>query len=250
MEKQFYQVIVDGVFEALKDKNFKIETFEKGEYFTNGEKAFMIDFDDAKSLICLKTATLEEGEGVEFKEISSWLMGEDATDRDKQSITNDFVETALEAIGAKATVTGVKKVEMPSKKKKADSIDVESFSARFLAICPAHKDEYKQNILQYGEFMYDDFFKKNGVAELEYVLNEGNARHISKYFEWLNVGFNNGDQPVRATVVYSILCTALLENSKNKKQIEAQLEKYKYLNAAVKNAMEILKSKKNQEKYL
>ena len=23
MEKQFYQVIVDGVFEALKDKNFK-----------------------------------------------------------------------------------------------------------------------------------------------------------------------------------------------------------------------------------
>lgn len=250
MEKQFYQVIIDGVFDALKDKNFKVENFEKGEYFTNGEKAFMIEFDDAKSLISLKSATLEEGEGVEFKEISSWLLGEDATDRDKQSITNDFVDTALENLGAKATVSGVKKVEMPSKKKKADSVDIESFTARFLAICPDHKDEYKQNILDYGEFLYDDFFKKNGVLELENVLNEGNARHISKYFEWLNVGFSNGEQTVRATVVYSILCTALMSESKNKKQIEAQLEKFAYLNVAVKNTMDILKSKKNQNKYL
>ena len=95
MDKQFYQVITDGVFEALKDKSYKLETFEKGEYFSNGEKAFMIDYDEEKSLISLKTAILEEGEGVEFKELSSWLMGEDATDRDLLSIKNDL---ALEFI--------------------------------------------------------------------------------------------------------------------------------------------------------
>jgi len=122
MDKQFYQVVTDGVFEVLKEKGYKLETFEKGEYFANGEKAFMIDYNDEKSLISLKTALLEEGEGVEFKELSSWLMGEDATERDLLSIKNDFVDTTLENIGAKQSSTGVKKVEMPSKKKKADTI--------------------------------------------------------------------------------------------------------------------------------
>ena len=250
MEKEFYKVITDGVFEVLKEKGYKLETFEKGEYFSNGEKAFMIDFDDAKSLISLKTAMLEEGEGVEFKELSSWLMGEDATDRDKQSIKNDFVDTALENIGAKATVTGVKKVEMPSKKKKADTVDIESFAARFLAVFPAHKEAYKQNILEYGEFLYDDFFRNYGVEEINNVMQEGNKRHISKYFELLNLGYTAGEQTVGATVVYSILCTALLSDTPFKKQIEMQLEKHMYLEKAVKNAMELLKSKKNQEKYL
>lgn len=250
MDKQFYQVVTDGVFEALKDKGYKLETFEKGEYFTNGEKAFMIDYNDEKSLISLKTALLEEGEGVEFKELSSWLMGEDATERDLLSIKNDFVDTTLENIGAKQSSTGVKKVEMPSKKKKADTIDIESFAARFLAVFPAHKDAYKQNILKYGEFLYDDFFRIYGVQEIENVMAEGNKRHISKYFELLNLGYTNGEQTVGSTIVYSILCTSLLSETAYKKQIEAQLEKHVYLYKAVRNALELLKSKKNREKYL
>ena len=158
MDKANYQLIIDGIFEVLKAKEFKKETFEGGEYFTDGKKAFMVDYDDEKQLISLKTALLEEGEGVEWKELSSWLMGEDATERDKESIKNDFADSVLEQLGAKAGVKGVQKVEMPSKKKNADSIDIESFAARFLSIFPAHKDEYKANVSKYGEFLYDDFF--------------------------------------------------------------------------------------------
>lgn len=250
MDKANYQLIIDGIFEVLKAKEFKKETFEGGEYFTDGKKAFMVDYDDEKQLISLKTALLEEGEGVEWKELSSWLMGEDATERDKESIKNDFADSVLEQLGAKAGVKGVQKVEMPSKKKNADSIDIESFAARFLSIFPAHKDEYKANVSKYGEFLYDDFFSKAGVAELQNVLAEGNKRHISKYFELLNLSYVNGEQNVAATIVYSILCGISFSDKPYEKEMELQLQKYPHLNTALRNAKAVLKSEKAKAKYL
>lgn len=250
MDKANYQLIIDGIFEVLKAKEFKKETFEGGEYFTDGKKAFMVDYDDEKQLISLKTALLEEGEGVEWKELSSWLMGEDATERDKESIKNDFADSVLEQLGAKAGVKGVQKVEMPSKKKNADSIDIESFAARFLSIFPAHKDEYKANVSKYGEFLYDDFFSKAGVAELQNVLAEGNKRHISKYFELLNLSYVNGEQNVAATIIYSILCGISFSDKPYEKEMELQLQKYPHLNTALINAKAVLKSEKAKAKYL
>lgn len=249
MDKENYKIISDGVFEILKSKNFNIEKFEKGEYFTDGKKAFMVDYDDEKQLIILKTALLEEGEGVAWKGLSSWLMDDNATDRDKESIKNDFCDSVLEALGAKAGAKGVQKIEMPSKKKNADSIDIESFAARFLAIFPEHKDEYKQNVAKYGEFLYDDFFRKAGVKELQNVFEEGNKRHIAKYFELLNNAYANGEQSVAATVVYTILCGVIYSNKPYEKELELQLQKYPYLNTAVRNAKMILKNDKVKAKY-
>lgn len=250
MEKSNYQLIFDGVFSAIKDKNFKIESFDGGEYFSDGKKAFMIDYDDDRKLILLKAATLEEGHGVEWSEISSWLMDEDAADRDKESIKNDFCDTVLEQIGAKASVTGIKKVEMPSKKKNADSIDVESFSARFLAMFPSNKTAYKENISKYGEFLYDAFYSEYGVKELQNVFEEGNKRHISKYFELLNLAYVNGEKSVASLVVYTIICGNLFSDKPYEKEIQQQLEKHVHLNTAVRNAKAILSKPKNKEKYM
>lgn len=251
MEKSFYKVIIDGVFEVLKNKDFKIEKFEKGEYFTDGKKAFIIDYDDEKKLIVLKTALLEEGEGVDWSVLSTWLMDETATDRDKEGIKNDFCDAVLETLGIKASVSGIKKVEMPSKKKKADSIDMESFSARFLAVCPDCKEAYKENILKYGEFLYDDFFRKYGVEELNKLIDGGNTRKISKYFELLNTAYINGESNVASTVVYSILCEAIFAEKAEKtvKAVDLQLEKFPYLRTALFNAKKILKSDSAREKY-
>lgn len=250
MDKENYKVISDGVFEVLKPKNFKIEKFEKGEYFSDGNKAFMVDYDDEKQLIILKTALLEEGEGVSWKELSSWLMDENATDRDKESIKNDFSDSVLEALGVKAGTKGVQKIEMPSKKKNADSIDTESLAARFLAVFPEYKDDYKQNVAKYGEFLYDDFFRSAGVEALQKVFEGSNKRHISKYFELLNNAYVNGEQSVAATVVYTILCGVIYSDKPFEKEMELQLQKYPYLNTAVRNAKMILKSEKARAKYL
>ena len=249
MDKEFYKVITDGVFEVIKPKNFRVETFDKGEYFTDGQKAFMIDYDKEKTLISLKFALLEEGEGVDFKELSSWLMDENATEQDMLSIKNDFCDSVLENLGAKPTATGVQKIEMPSKKKNADSIDTESFAARFLAIYPAHKDAYKENVSKYGEFLYDDFFSKYGVLELQNALKDGTKRQISKYFELLNLAYTNGEKNVASTVIYAIICRTLLSDKPCEREMALQLEKYPHLNKAVANAKAILKSPKMKSKY-
>ena len=130
------------------------------------------------------------------------------------------------------------------------SLDIESFAARFLSIFPAHKDEYKANVSKYGEFLYDDFFSKAGVAELQNVLAEGNKRHISKYFELLNLSYVNGEQNVAATIIYSILCGISFSDKPYEKEMELQLQKYPHLNTALRNAKAVLKSEKAKAKYL
>ena len=267
MDKQKYQLISDGVFDAIKEKGYKRENYEEGEYFADGKKAFKIsynyekeidslklipvfvnEYNDEKEMISLSTATLQEGESVEFKELSSWIMHADATERDMTSIKNDFVDTALENLGVKASVTGVKKVEMPAKKKNADNIDIESFTARFLAIFPEYKSEYKENVMKYGEFLYDEFYRVYGVLGIAKVFDEGNKRPIAKYFELLNLAYTTGEQTVSTTVVYSIICERLFSEKSYEKEMDLQLQKFPYLNKAVTIAKNILKTKK--DKYL
>lgn len=248
MDKKTYQLITDGIFEVLKSKGYKQENYEEGEYFANGEKAFKISYNDEKEMISLNTAVLQEGEGVEFRELSSWIMPADATEKDMISIKNDFVDTVLENLGQKATVTAVKKVEMPTKKKNADSMDIDSFTARFLALFPEFKGDYKENIMKYGEFLYDDFYRNYGVLCIAKVFDDGNKRPISKYFELLNLAYTSGEQTVSTTVVYSIICERLFSEKSYEKEMEPQLQKYPHLYKAVLNAKNILKTKK--AKYL
>ena len=246
MEKQFYQLITEGVFDALKAKGYKRENYEEGEYFADGKKAFKISYNEEKEMISLNSADLKEGESVEFKELSSWLLQTAATESDMTSIKNDFVDTVLENLGEKASVAGIKKVEMPTKKKNADTIDIESFTARFLAIFPEYKNEYKENIVKYGEFLYDDFYKNYGVLCIAKVFDEGNKRHISKYFELLNLAYTNGEQTVATTVVYSIICERLNSEKSYEKEMETQLQKFPHLNRAVTTVQNILKTKKSK----
>lgn len=250
MDKANYQVIFDGIFNVLKDKGFKKESFEKGEYLSNGKKAFLVDYNEDKKLIYLKSAQLEEDKGVEWSEVSSWLFDENTEDRDKETIKNDFCDSCLEQIGAKAGVRGIKKVEMPSKKKKADTIDVESFSARFLAMFPEYKDAYKENVSKYGEFMYDDFFSKYGVEAIKKVFDEGNKRHVSKYFELLNLAYVSGDEAVASTVVYSIFATIMFSEKNYEREIDGELEKLPYLKNAVRHTKSVLSSEGKRAKYL
>lgn len=249
MEKSNYKIITDGVYEVLKSKNYKIEKFEKGEYFTDSKRAFMIDYNEDKKLIVLKTAVLQEGEGVDWREISSWLFDENSDDKDKNGIKNDFCDSVLESLGDKASVAGMKKVEMPSKKKKADTIDMESFSARFLDICPQDKEAYKKNVATYSEFLYDTFFKEYGVKAVQEVIAEGNARKTSKFFELLNTSYINGEKNVASTIVYTILCGTLYSSNPCEKEIDKQLEKFPYLATAIRNAKKILSNPKTREKY-
>ncbi|MBQ2677016.1 MAG: hypothetical protein IJF54_06435 [Clostridia bacterium] len=248
MDKSNYLIITEAVEKLLFEKGFKLSSDESLEYYSNGEKAVMIEY-DAKGLLCLKSATLQEGQGVEWKVMSSWAMDEKTPDRDKSSIANDFIDSINDFMGVKLTQTRTQ-VDLPSKHLKADTVDIESFTARFLAIYPTLKDAYKQNVTLYNEFLYDEFFKTHGVATFSEVLTGGVKKNINKYMEWLSSCYTNGDNAVTTTIVYTIVAGTLIKYPTLEKAAFEYMDKYTYLKKDCVNMLNLLKKPKNAKKYL
>ena len=249
MNKEFYSVVTDLVTKTLNDNKFELKNDDGFEYYTNGSNAFAIEYNEADKQIALKHAVLKEGEGVTFKTVSYWLLDENATERDMTSIGNDFSDTVLEQLGVKATAKGLNKVELPSKNKDAETVNIEAFTARFLSIFPAYKEDYKTNVSTYGEFMYDAFFKEVGPKVVCDVVKSGNKKQVAKCFDLLNSCYVIGDQAVNSTIVCCILANAVINDESIKKDMETYLEKYNHLNLAYFHVMRVLSKPANRKKY-
>lgn len=248
MERNDYRIITDKVGKTLADKGYKLAKDGLLEYFTNGSRAFSVDYDDSSKLISLKTAVLEEEQGVDFKTLSSWLLEAGSSDADKESIANDFAETVLTALGAKKSASA--QIDMPSKKKNAQSVDMESFTARFLAVYPAHKQAYKDNVATYSSFMFDSFFAQYGVGELKNALKQDNKKSVAKIISLLNDAYINGESDVVTVVLYTILTGALLDDEQAAQTAYKHMEKYPYLSKATAMMLSVMSGKSARKKYL
>ena len=244
------KAIFDLLAEDLKAKDFSVNRDDAGEYLSNGSRAFKLGFDEAAKLVSLETAELSEGSGVEWKSISSWMIDDDATEKDIKSISNDFIDSIYELIGAKNTITSTAKVTMPTKKKKADVVDIDALSGRFLSLFPEYKDAYKDNVTKYGDFMPDTFFSEYGVKALTDVIEKSNKKQIKKYAEMLSEAYVNGTEQVTIVIVYSIFATAAANNAKVADAIPGMLTEHKHLLKAVRSINRLLSSEKSKKKYL
>lgn len=249
MDKQFYAIVTNAVEKALTSKGYTFKQDGELEYFSDDKRAFMIEYDEEKKLILLKSAVLNEGEGVDFKTVSSWYLDETYAEPDLISIGNDFSDTIYEQLGEKATAQGIKKVDMPSRDKKAETVTIDIFTARFLAIFPAYKPDYVNNVSVNGEFMYDQFFSEYGVLALKNTIKEGNARKIDKMFEMFATCYNIGDSAVNVAIVYSIMANALLDDEKLRKDVYTYMEKHKHLYSATVQMINLLSKPANRKKY-
>ncbi len=249
MDQSNYSLILDTVSALLKEKGFNFVEDDGVSYYSNGQHAVRIEYAEESKQIALQHAVLTEGKGVDWKVASSWLFTEESTEKDQMSIANDFCDSILGFLGLKASAA-VGGVDLPSKKKSVETIDIESFTARFLAIYPAYKETYKENVAKYGEFFYDAFFSQYGVTEFVTALKNGNKKQISKLFELFGTAYNKGDMTVTTTVVYTIICGALLKEPALEEDTFSYLEKYKFLKTACVNTLKLLKSTKGAKKYL
>lgn len=250
MENKFYQAACDIVAKTLTDKNFERKNDGDFEYYSDSKRAFTIEYDADKKLIMLKSAVLREGEDVDFNVVSSWMLEESAEERDLISIGNDFSDTVLEQLGEKASANGISKVDLPSKNKNAETVTVDAFTARFLAIYPAYKEEYVKNVSQYGEFMYDKFFSEFGPKVVRDVLGAGNKKQIDKMFALFNSCFVIGDVSTESTIVVCILAPALLDDEKLRRDAFTYMEKYTFLKTAVENMIAMLSKPSKRKKYM
>ena len=251
MDKSFYSSILNGIENLLKEKGYHRTVDADLEYFTNGERAVTVEYDEKDKLLRLKNAVLEEGSEVKWNEMSAWFLDENSTEADKKSIENDFVDSLSELIGVKtSTLINQQQVDLPSKRAKADTIDIEGMTARFLAMYPVYKDAYKENVAVYGDFLYDKFFTDYAVPELRKALQADNKKQINKQIDLYNTCYLKGDEAVVTTVVYTVLGGALLGDAKLAENAWAYMDKAQYLKSAVQQMLKVLSSEKNRKKYL
>ncbi|MGN0114160.1 MAG: hypothetical protein ACI396_02420 [Acutalibacteraceae bacterium] len=251
MDNQFYSLIIDAVEKTMSEKGITLNTdSEDINFYTDGKRAFRITYDEKQKLVKLEFALLKEGEGVDFKTVSSWLFDDNSTEGDAKSIGNDFSDTVLEQLGEKATAQGVRKVEMPSKDKNAETVTIDSFTARFLAVFTAYKPDYVKNVSDYGEFMYDKFYTEFGVKALRDTMESNNKKQINKMFELLNNCYVIGDSATCTTIVCCIIVPAIIDDEKLKRDVMVHLEKYTFLTQAVNSVLQLLSSGKKRSKYM
>lgn len=251
MNNQFYPLLTEIVEKTMSEKGIVLNTdSEDINFYSDGKRAFRIVYDDKSKLVKLEFALLKEGEGVDFKTVSSWLFDDNSTERDAQSIGNDFSDTVLEQLGEKATAQGIRKVEMPSKDKNAETVTIDSFTARFLAVFTAYKPDYVKNVSDNGEFMYDDFYTEFGVKAFRETMNSSNKKQINKMFELLNNCYVIGDSATCTTIVYCIIVPAIIDDEKLKRDAMVCLEKYTFLNQSVNSVLQLLAKRRNREKYM
>lgn len=145
-------------------------------------------------------------------------------DRDVKYICDEFAETITNMYSSKREREGGKKLPTPVSKAKAKSgalsYDANTLGSRFTQnICPALRDEYKNNIDLYGEFLAEDFFVNHGNKVVLDIIRKNDKIQMRKLFNLLNDIYEDGTNDTQSLVAVTILGSIssepeLLENAR------------------------------------
>lgn len=234
--EQLSGIIESGAFTANDEKTI----------YTNDRLSFKISHDEEKKLLLLDVAGVNDsGEVGAFENASSWLFENPEDLRDAESAGLDFLDTLKGKLGIRFARTGKNgEIAMPSKEKTGNSINIEGFCAKALAVYPQFKDDYKNHISHYGSLLYIDFFKTTLMPKVGEVLDENNKKNIKKLFALLNELYTEGDRTVQNVVAGVVLCGAVAESESRYSTALEALEEMPYLKTAFVNIVSRYKKDK------
>ncbi len=218
MDNKYY----DNVIKEMKPFFEEAGITEKDGIFYASEKAYSVSYDQEHQLYVLASAPLNEGQLGEFTTIDSWLFDDSQTARDAASVGNGFVATLRKDLGIKPQSFFESLVNLPTVSKDGN-IDISSFTKKVLDVFPALKDEYKNHISIYGNFLYLNFFGEHLVPRLAKLFEEGNRKQIKKFYDILSDAYEKGDRDTTNTCVM-ILAAAGYENEKATANIKEMLK--------------------------
>lgn len=202
MENSGYIRIVDTMADFFRTNALNSVEFDDGKVFANSSKAFRVSYNEQKKLVTLSVADVLENGLSQFSVLSSWIFDENSNEKDVRSISNDFEESIMSALGQKKTVD--RRVDMPQANKDGDRTP-EALAQKLLAVFPPLKNDYAEHIEKYNEFYYDEFFTEKVVPEICKFLDTSDKKKISKLVTMLDEMYVDGTPDTSATVAYTIL---------------------------------------------
>ena len=230
MVEQAYDIIMSEIKPALEKKGLKSTQSDDGEVFANEEIAVKIRYEADSSQFKLVCGEVNGDDFGDFFTKSTWLFDDNSDERRAKSIGIDFKETLDEILGIKkGNIRQGGGISMPERAGKNDTVNLEGFTNRVLALFPKYKDEYKNHMEKYGEFLYCNFFKTSAAIEVREMIKNNDRKMIAKTFKMLKEMYSNGNCDVDRVITYSILAEAAKGEEKVLEEILRQTEEDKHM---------------------
>lgn len=201
--------ISDRVEKALAPQGFTKQKIQGNDneivsLFTSEANAYsVIYFRDKKHMVMRHCAMTDDGPDNDWKVLATWMLDpETDTQKEADSIANDFVDNCSGVAAAKRIKATKKKRKKSEDEGNADPIFL---AKRFVALFPELKEEIKQEEDCYYPFRGVTFTRASIVPRLENLLNTGTKAQIEKAVALLDTQYQNGDADTRSIITIVIL---------------------------------------------
>ena len=219
----------------LSEQGFKAG--ENGE-FSNDTKKVLVAYDEEKQMYRFSIADIDG----DYKEVSAWLFDDSQNAKDASSVGIDFAATLRKELGIIAKRVGNNNIELPSASK-SGNMTVTGFAKKMLDVYPTMKEEYKEHIAVYGNFLYINFFGESLVPNLKNTFENGSKKQIKKLYDVFEDAYLKGDKDT-VNILVAVLCAAAYKNENITAAIREMLEVDKHFLASFDNILPIFHKNK------
>lgn len=207
-----YRLMEKGLSEQTKELGFSKVKTQDGQLAYKSEKGlFRVSYDEKANIMSLECAYEDRGEDTAYETISKSLFElENSDDRDCRSYANEVADE-IRSLFASRKKVDLDKIKMPkavSRSKAKNGVisyDVDSLANRFGVLYPDLKNDIKQNISDYGEFLPETFFKETGTPRVLEVIRNGSEADRKKLFKMLGEVYEDGTNEVQDIIGVTIL---------------------------------------------
>lgn len=217
MDNKYFENVINELNPFFEENGI----IAKDDMFVSDTKAISVKYEEERQMYTLSIAEINDGAIGEFSEINAWLFDDSQNAKDASSVGIDFANTLRKEFGIKHTRAVNTNISLPTAVK-GDVIDISSFAKKMLDIFPALKDEYKNHISIYGNFLYLNFFGEHLVPRLVRLFEEGTKKQIKKFYDVAEDVYVKGDKDTVNTMI-AVLAAAAHKNEKTTAAIKEML---------------------------
>ena len=203
--------VIEGMSETLDKNGFtKFDTKADDVFaFESAKGTLKITFDEDKVYLFTSDTPYEETPEDSFKKIALSLIDADSTASDIRYIANDFSETIDSKFGTKSVVKRNNYKAPPTVSKAAvkggQSYDSSTLASKICQVYPEIRQQFKDNISEYGEFLAEDFFTKYANSLIVETIKRNDPQTMKKLFNILNEMYDDGSSEVQDVIAVTIL---------------------------------------------
>ena len=240
LDNRYYDKVIGEMQSFLDEHGFK----PVDDCFENENKKIAVKYNEEKQTYSLFVATKDdEGNFGEMSIINSWLFDDSQNAKDAASVGIDFTVSLRKELGIKLKRINDGNVELPTATK-SGNMTVTGFTKKMLDVFPILKDEYKNHITVYGNFLYLNFFGEHLVPQYKSLFNNGTKKQIKKLYDVLEDAYVKGDKDT-VNVMVALLTAAAYNDEKSNTAIVEMLSDNQHFLQSYQNFLPILpKSKK------